>query len=379
MKKKITALLALVLIFSLTACDKDIQTDDQTDSPKDWRNSIEYEGNFYVNSKTKLLYALDKGTITLWDNAGNGEKLQVLDYNSAESTAIESLEIKDINGDGSNDISTVFSENEDGTKYNLWLWDTKNSKYKEINIYRNINDPVVSEDHTTVAGTLDKGIFGVVSSVYTFTEDLTLEESSVTIANAENIAQNIAEAFSLSDITLGDGIANIQSVPCSVYIANGKDNTKAYIAHTSNGYWYIDIGCVGAYKSINDNSGAFEAGVYVDEAGEITDICASLYNCKAEELTITETSIGKLIPCAYDDEGNVIATNDLDIDTSNGDKAKGFTIERNGQILCLMLKTENNTYYCHDPDVSGDNYYHMVSAAGETTLVDFTASQYYTD
>lgn len=378
MKKKMTAFLALLLIFSLTSCKEETKGDTETQKPADWRNSIEYEGNFFVDSSTKLLYALDKGTITLWDNAGDGKTLQVLEYNSAEAGAIESLDIKDVNGDGSNDISTIFSENEQGEKYNLWLWSSAEKKYKEVKGYRNINNPVVSEDHTTVTGTLDRGIFGVVTSVYSFTEKLTIEETSVTVANAEVIAQNISNALAGgASVTLGDGVATIQSIPCSVYIAKNGDVHVAFIAHTSDGSWYIDSGCVGAYKNINDNNGVFEAGIYVDEAGEMTDVCASLYDCDASQLKITFVSMGKLARLSYDAEGKVIPPEDVSAEEVSGMDAKGFVIEKDGQMLCTMLKADNSTYYCMDPNLSGDNYYHMVSAAGETTLVDFSASQYY--
>lgn len=368
-----TIILAILLMLSLSACKDETNNGEETKKPTDWRNTIEYEGNFYVDSGTKLLYALDKGTITLWDNAGEGDTLQVLEYSSAESGAIESLEINDFNGDGANDISTIFSENESGKKYNLWLWNKEQSKYKAVNNYRNINNPVVSEDHTTVTGTLDRGIFGVVTTVYTFTEQLTLEESSVTIANADAIAQNISNALASGcAVTLGEGTANIQSVPCSVYVAD-----DAYIAFTSDGNWYIDKGCVGAYKNITDNNGAFEAGIYVDEAGEITDICAQLYGCDAGTLTITSTNIGKLVALSYDAEGKVIPPEKPNDATPDGSEAKGFIIEKDGSALCTILKAGNSSYFCLDPNLSGDNYYHMIAAAGETKLVDFTANQYY--
>ncbi len=374
MKKKMTLLLAILLMISLSACKDDTNNNEETKKTSDWRNSIEYEGNFYVDSGTKLLYALDKGSITLWDNAGEGDVLQVLEYNSAESGAIESLEIKDFNGDGANDISTIFSESESGKKYNLWLWDKEQNKYKAVSSYRNINNPVISDDHTTVTGSLDRGIFGVVTSVYTFTDHLTLEETSVTIANADTIAQNISNALAGgAAVALGEGVANIQSVPCSVYVAE-----SAYIAFTSDGTWYIDKGCVGAYKIINDNNGAFEAGIYVDEAGEITDICAQLYDCDTSALTVTSTNMGKLVALSYDAEGKVIPPEAPDGDEiPNGREAKGFTVEKDGAVLCTILKAGNSSYFCLDPNLSGDSYYHMIAAAGETKLVDFTANQYY--
>lgn len=379
MKNKMTLLLAVLLAFSLAGCKDSTHNTEETKKPSDWRNSIEYEGNFYVDSETKLLYALDKGTITLWDNSGNGDVLQVLDYNTAESDAIERLDIKDVNGDGSNDISTIFSENEDGRKYNLWLWNKAEGKYKEINAYRNINNPVVSEDYTTVTGTLDRGIFGVITSVYNFTEQLTVEESSVTIANAEAIAQNISNVLSGGAVvSLGEGVATIQSIPCSVYVAEKGEALSAYIAFSSDGTWYIDNGCVGAYRAINDKDGAFEAGVYVDLAGELTDICAQLYGCDVSELTITASNIGTLVALSYDPEGNVIAPDaPQGEETPDGSEAKGFAVSRNWQHLCNILKAGNSSYFCLDPNLSGDNYYHMVSASGETKLVDFTANEYY--
>ena len=375
MKKKITLLLAILLMLNITGCKDDVDTPEETKKPNDWRNTIEYEGNFYVDSETKLLYALDKGTITLWDNAGEGDVLQVLEYNSAESEAIESLEIADVNGDASNDISTIFSENESGKKYNLWLWNKTDKKYKAVNNYRNITNPIVSEDHTTVTGTLDRGIFGVVTSVYTFTEQLTLEETSITIANADVIAQSISDAIAGgAKVSLGDGIATIQSLPCSVYVAEGA----AYIAFTPDGNWFIDKGCVGAYKAIEDKDGSFVEGFYMDEAGELADICAQLYQCDVNELTITAAHMGTLVPLSYDAEGQVIAPEEPEGDEiPHGREAKGFTIAKDGTTLCNMVKAGNSSYFCLDPNLSGDDYYHMIAAAGETKLVDFTANQYY--
>ncbi len=377
MKKKITLILALLLMLSFSACKDNNETDEETKKPSDWRNTIEYEGNFYVDSETKLLYALDTGTITLWDNSGTGEALQVLEYNSAESGAIESLNIKDINGDGANDISTVFSENEIGAKYNLWLWNKTEKKYKAINSYRNINNPVVSEDGTTVTGTLDCGIFGVVTSVYNFTESLTLEPVSVSIANADAIAQNISNALSGgATVALTEGTATIQGISCTTYAAQSGDSSAAYIAFSSDGVWYIDNGCIGVYKTIKDSNGAYEAGFYVDEAGEMADICAQLYACDVSQLTITGKSMGTLAQLDYDKEGNPIAITDTEAEPV-GDEARGYAIAKDGQALCIMLKAGNSSYYCLDPNLSGDNYYHMVAASGEAKLVDFTASMYY--
>ncbi len=380
MKKILIALLAaLPLIIFLSACDEGASTPADTQSSGDWRNKIEYEGNFYVDSSTKLLYALDRGTITLWDNAGDGEKLQTLEYNSAESGAIESLEIADVNGDGANDISTVFSENEEGTKYNLWLWNTNEGKYTECKLYRNINDPVISEDKTTVRGTLDKGIFGVVTTTYAFTETLTLDPVSTVIAGADNIAAGISAALcNGAPVSLTEGAATVQSIPCTVYAATADGKQTAYIAHTEDASWFVDIGCVGAYRMVDGTEGAYTAGLYVDEAGELADICAELYGCETSSLTVSRITMGILESMAYDEEGNIIVPETDDGETELiGLSAQAFTFMLGGKELCTIAKAENTSYYCYDTASTGDNYYYMISAAGETEFVPMTACIYH--
>jgi len=66
----------------------------------DWRNTIEYEGSFFVNKDRKMLYALDMGKITLWDNEGSGAPFQELKYDTSVADAIESIEKEDFNADG---------------------------------------------------------------------------------------------------------------------------------------------------------------------------------------------------------------------------------------------------------------------------------------
>lgn len=379
MKKKILALLAIfALVFSMTACEDNSKDNAETEAGGDWRNKIEYEGNFYINRETKLLYALDRGTITLWDNAGDGKELQVLEYNSAESGAIESLEIEDFNGDGNNDISTVFSENDEGIKYNLWLWDAANGIYRECKSYRNINDPVISEDKTTITGTLDKGIFGSVITTYTFTEELGIELTNTVISGADTVAKGISDA--LADgaaVSLTEGVANIQGVPCAVYAATSNEKQIAYIAHTSDSYWYIDRGCVGVYRMVDDTDGKYTAGGYVDEAGNITDLCAELYGCEISELSITGISMGIISALSYDSEGAVIVPEIPEGEEPQGLEADAFVFSRDGKELCIMLRAENSSYYCYDPELTGDQFYYMVSSVGEAAIVPQTASQFF--
>ena len=379
MKKKLLVLLtAFTIIASMTACQDETKANEETTAGGDWRNKIEYEGNFYVNRDTKLLYALDVGTITLWDNGGNGEQLQVLEYNSAESGAIESLEIEDFNGDGDCDISTVFSESEEGSKYNLWLWDSANGKYKECKAYRNVNNPVISEDKTTVTGKLDKGIFGTVVSTYTFTEELGIELTATAIDSSDRIAKAISNALvNASEVALTEGVANIQGVPCTVYAASSDGEQTAYIAHTTDSYWYIDSGCVGVYRMINDTDGKYTAGGYVDEAGPIADFCSELYKCDVSALTITEKTMGIIAPLSYNEEGVIILPEIPDGEVPDGMEAKGYAFSLDGKELCIMLVAENSAYYCYDPNLTGDQYFYLVSSSGEAAIVPQTASQYF--
>ena len=89
--KKITLGFCILFVLSLvTSCSRE-QPEEAvtTKQTTDWRNQIEYDGSFYVSEEIKLLYSLDKGTITLWDDGGEGEMLQKLSY---ETTAADAME-----------------------------------------------------------------------------------------------------------------------------------------------------------------------------------------------------------------------------------------------------------------------------------------------
>ena len=135
MKKMLFAMAAVLVAICLASCGAEGKTEEETTQQKeDWRNTIEYEGSFFVNEGKKMLYALDKGSITIWDNAGEGTALQVIKYDTSVSDAIERIEKEDYNGDENTDIRIIYSESEKGTRYNLYLWSDKAGRFVECQI-----------------------------------------------------------------------------------------------------------------------------------------------------------------------------------------------------------------------------------------------------
>ena len=102
MKKIALGLCILLMLPLAAACGKKMEAEDTAPVKQatDWRNQIEYDGSFYVSREIKLLYSLDKGTITLWDDGGTGKTLQTLTYDTAVTDAMENLIREDINGEG---------------------------------------------------------------------------------------------------------------------------------------------------------------------------------------------------------------------------------------------------------------------------------------
>lgn len=379
-KKMLCALISAAVLFSLSACDKGDKKAEETTASGDWRNKIEYEGSFYVNKGVKLLYALDKGTITLWDNAGDGKALQTLEYDSTEAGAIESIEITDMNHDGNEDITAVFSSEEGNLRYNLWLWNTKNNNYTYCKIFRTIPNPVISEDGTTVTGTYDSGFFGKLESVYAIDENMALTQISANVSNADEVASNIAlQLCSSENITITEGFANIQDSECNVYAVMNGDIQNAYIAFSGDGHWYFDQGITGAYRIIKEDGGAALLGDYVDMAGTVISVCSDLYSCDVSELTVTRVTEGKLITVPVNEEGIPTPyTEDSDVAMAydNALEAKCFEISRNGEHLCNLARAENTTFYALDPTLTEDSFYRLISAANETILVMDKAMTY---
>lgn len=375
--KKIIIAGALVLL-ALASCapKENVRPEGETEAPSDWRNTIEYESFFYVNPETKLLYSLDVGSIALWDNNGDGSILQHIEYESAATDAIESFSFKDVNMDGHNDIMNLYSEKETGKKYNLWLWDAAGGKYVECKRFRGINDPVISDDGKTVSGEEDKGAFGNIVTVYRITDKLVLEDESVTITNASDIATAISlNILGEAEVTKADGIATIDEVACPVFYAERDGSRIAYIAHSPEGHWYLDEGCTGAYRTVDYEDTAYVKGSYTGEMGVMADLCAELAGCRQRELTVGEMTTGYLCNLSYNENGTPILP-DPDAEP-DGIIADGYYFMRDGRTLCHIVNAGKGEYYVFYPDATGDSFYHLLKTAGETEIVPGTASEYY--
>ena len=376
--KKIIIAAALTAAAMLTSCKptenvRPVDTD--TAAASDWRNSIEYESFFYVNEQTKLLYSLDVGSITLWDNNGNGEILQTIDYESAATNAIESIKFEDVNMDGNADIMNLYSEKESGKKYNLWLWDSVNGKYTECKRFRGINNPVISDDGKTVSGAEDKGVFGYIITVYRITDQLILEEASVTITNANDIAGTICTNI-LGDAApeKAEGVATIDETECSVYYALRGGERIAFVAYSPAGNWYLDEGCVGSYRSVDYADGAYIKGSYTGEMGVMADICAELAHVPQSRITVGEGTTGYLCNLSYNESGTPILP-DPDAEP-DGIVAEGYYFMLDGEILCHIVDAGKGQYYIFYPEITGDSFYHLLKTAGEVSVVPGTASEY---
>lgn len=265
------AAFSAALIFTLTSCNKKAGDSGQKSDTgsADWRNTIAYEGSFRVNENTKLLYALDTGTVTLWDDAGEGDVLQTLRYDTTVNDALERFERRDVNGDGNADIRIVYSEGDGGSTYNLWLWNQSDGRYTECPAYRLIRDPDNDTEGHRVLESRDTGGLGILKNTYVFTENLGLElETSVLEGEtqaAESVAQGLAGASSIRE---AEGSATVNDETCKVYVASGEGGDTAYIAISPTAQWYIDIGCVGAYRTVSCRDGSYSAGAYAGYAGE---------------------------------------------------------------------------------------------------------------
>ncbi len=276
MKKIAVILIAVLMSIGLVACSGESEKTEETTKESDWRNTIEYEGAFFVNENTRLFYAFDKGSITLWDSAGSGEVLQVIEYDTTVSDAIERIEKEDFDADSNCDIRIIYSESEEGTRYSLWLWSTVTGKFAECRLYNSITDPIFDPETGNIVGVEDKGVFGTVTKRYAFNDTSGLDEISCEMSDPASVAEAVNSATVEGTLQPAEGTAVIENVECSVYIAYSGSETIAYIAHTPDSKWYIDNGCLGFYRAVKDEEGAIVVGDYVDEAATVGEIAKKL-------------------------------------------------------------------------------------------------------
>lgn len=295
MKKLFFALLFSALL--LISCGKgnDAEKESGTAAP-DWRNLIEYEGSFYVDRDTKLLYANDTGKITLWESAGDGEILQEIKYDTLAPDAVDRMETEDINSDSFSDIRIIYRETESGNSYNLWLWSEKLGKFVECRQYREITSPETAEDGSIV-GRTHNGSFGVLETVYRFDENGGLAPQSFKISDDEIIAEEIFAGLSekAALIAPAEGKATVNSCSCPVFTA--KDSLSgeilAYIAYSDTGEWFFDGGCTGFYRSVvSADNGGFGLGYYAGEPGNVQEAVEKLCGKLPEINSIERGEVG---------------------------------------------------------------------------------------
>lgn len=287
MKKILSVFLLVLAAFGLFACKSQEGNSKEPSAESDWHNTIEYEGSFFVNEKLKVLYALDRGVITLWDNGGNGEVMQTVKYDTSVADAIERIEKKDINADGNCDIRIIYSEDEKGARYTLFLWSDVVKGFVECTPYKEITDPVHDSEAGTVTGVWDKGAFGTVTKMFAFNESSGMDIMSTTVSDPEGTAILIAGSFSEGEPAAYDWKPVINGEEC-VYsyacVVGGEPVT--YIAGTEDSDWYIDIGALGFFRPVLEaNDGSIYVGEYMEEAQTAVELAAVMKGAGSAYIT----------------------------------------------------------------------------------------------
>lgn len=348
MKNKKLLAVAVVLLASLTlaSCKSDSGEDETTapDRPLDWHNSIEYEGSFYVDKGTKLLYSLDRGEITLWDDAGGGSVLQTLKYDSTAPDAMERMEHIDINGDGCSDIRIIYDES-DGKRYNLWIWNQTRELYDVCSLYKDIRDPEAGENGTVI-GMTDNGVLGTVKKTYGFNDRLTLTEISSELLEADSAAAHIAEALSLGTAAPAEGDTTIENVQCKAYtVSDEKGDPTAYLAYDPDGNWYIDVGALGFYRCVGyDKDVTIVPGIYTGEAGTVQQLA--------------ETAFSGNITIEYKATGFM-----------GGKEAYRYSVNKDGAPCCYIVTAATGPWYI-STDFENYNSFNKNTGAIEDSVND---------
>lgn len=353
--KRLTALILVCLLtLSLCACGGGDEKETTAATKTDWRNTIEYEGSFYVNSKVKVLYALDKGSVTIWDNAGNGNVLQTINYNTSVSDAIERIEKKDFNADGSCDLRIIYSENESGTRYNLFLWSENTKRFAECRLYNEITDPVIDESTGEVIGVYDNGIFGVLTCRYAFNENCGLDLIESSVGDMTEVAKNIAKSI-LGDtvtVTLAEGQATVEGEVNHTFIVKNGGADIAYLACSSEGIWAIDKGCYGFYRLLSEKDGAVLLGNYLGEGRAAQSLAVTILGADVEIHSLTAGTINESTAKCY-----VMMSEGGETISLAGDSRGFWYISRNGvsftQVNASTGVAINDTEY--EFAVSDDN------------------------
>lgn len=327
MKKTVFAALAAALL--LTSCGGGDKNPADT-TEQDWRNRIEYEGSFYVDRETKLLYANDKGKITLWDNGGSGSVLQTVEYDTYVNDAADRVETEDFNSDGFTDLRVVYSESDEGVCYNLWLWSQKDMKFTECRPYRNILSPETTEDGK-ILGTKNGATFGKLETVYSFTDELSIEAESFGISEDLAVADSIIKLICQTPTTVekSEGHATIDGVTCPVFNVIHEDSSEDYLAYNDKGEWLYDARCSGMYRClVLTEKGTVDLGRYVGEAGAVQQAA--------------EKILGELPRILLAEKGTI----------ADSDAVKYTLSTENGRKELYIITESGGLWYCSEDGVA---------------------------
>ena len=299
MKRLALTVFLLASLLSLFSCADSDKKEEETTKKSDWRNTIQYESSFFVNEELRFLYAFDKGTITLWDNAGNGEVFQVIEYDTGVADAIERIEKEDFSGDGNCDIRIIYSESEAGTRYTLWLWSENTNKFVQCRLYSSITDPVIDEATGHVLGVEDKGVFGSISREYAFNDKSGLDVVKSTFSETDSVANNLAKELYGAQAVKSEGAVTINGKRCEFYTVTGE---LGYIAFDEDLCWYTDRACRGFYREIEQKDSKVTFGSYVGPAKTAEELCVLIKSEGAEALGFMTGSLGGVKATHYEME-----------------------------------------------------------------------------
>lgn len=294
MKRFLCAAALICTAAVLLSCgDKGKPKDTSGDGTVDWHNKIEYEGSFYVNKDTKLLYALDRGTVTLWDDAGSGSVLQVLKYETAADDAMERMETPDADCDANRDIRIVYKDAPEGSYYNLWLWNTQKGKFDACSLYKSLCNPVHNDDGTVTAA-FDKGVFGTVVKVYGFDETRSLSEISSVLTDEEAVATRLAGLLGLGAAKPADSSVTVENAACSAYITYDGEGETGYLSCSPDGDWYADMYHIGGlYRILEADGDDISLGAYTDDAKKVYELVTVIVGSDLADPVLAEKTKGR--------------------------------------------------------------------------------------
>ena len=331
MKKYLTAAAVIATAACLFSCSGNSAENDETTAPreKDWHNSIEYEGSFYVNETTKLLYSLDRGTVTLWDDKGSGNVLQTLKYDSTVDDAMERVEFADENFDSNADIKILYDES-NGKKYNLWLWNENKGQFDMCTKYKDIRDPRQVPEDKVIMSTDDNGVFGVLEKKFAFDEHMNITEVAASVIDESTVANNIAEKLSLGSTSPAESKVNIGKLECTAFITkDGNGTTTGYLAYDADGVWYADMGALGFYRSLAIDSDSIVLADYTEEAGQVQKLAAANFE---GDIAITYKQSGYM---SYENTDG----------SSGKTEAYRYTVTSDGEVCCYIVGANSSYWY----------------------------------